>query len=60
MIKDLKKIATNLLTVICFNNEFSDYLFELQTLFYLVVHTYHETLHTLNHSESEIKVLSIN
>ena len=48
-----------LLTVICFNNEFGDYLFQLQVLFYLVVQAYHEILDTLNHSESEIKFLSI-
>ena len=55
MIKDLKKRATNLVTIICFNNEFSDYLFQLWILFYLVVQAYHETLHTINHSESEVK-----
>ena len=49
-----------LLTIKFFDNEFSDFLFQLQILFYLMVHTYRETFHTLNHSESEIKFLSIN
>ena len=57
----LKKIDTHmLLTIKFFDNEFSDFLFQLQILFYLMVHTYRETFHTLNHSESEIKFLSIN
>ena len=56
----LKKIATHvLLTVIFFNNEFSDFQFQLQILFYLMVQPCHETFHTLNHSESEIKFSSI-
>ena len=48
-----------LLTVRFFNNEFSDFLFQLQILFFLMVQTYHETFYTFNHSESEIKFLSI-
>ena len=49
-----------LLTVKLFNNEFYDFLFQLFILFYLMVQTYNETFHTLNHSESEIKFLNIN
>ena len=49
-----------LLTVEYFNNEFSDKIFQLKILFYLMVQAYHETFHTLNHSDSEMKFLSIN
>ena len=42
-------------------NEVPDFSFQIYILFYLLVQTYRETRHTLNHSESEIiKVLSIN
>ena len=41
-----------LLTV---NNQFSGFQFQLQDLFYLLVQASHETLHTLSHSQSEIK-----
>ena len=58
MKKDLKKIDTNF-TANYSNNEFSNYPFQLQILFYLVVQKYHETFHTLNDSESEVKFLSI-
>ena len=44
----------------CFNNEFSDFLFHLDILFYFIGQTYHETFHILNHSESKIKFSSIN
>ena len=51
----LRWVLQTLLIVKCFNNEFSDFLFELQISFYLTVPNYYETLHNLNHPESEIK-----
>ena len=60
IIKYLKKLLQMLLTVICLNNEFSDYLLQLRILFYLVVQAYHKTLHSLNHSKPKIKFLNIN
>ena len=55
-----KKLLQMLLTVKYFHYELSDSLFQLYILFYLMVQEYHETMHTLNHSESEIKLLSTN
>ena len=49
-----------LLTFKCFNNEFSDFQFQLYILVYLMVQTYHETRHNSNHFEFEIKFLGIN
>ena len=49
-----------LLTVKYFHYELSDSLFQLYILFYLMVQEYNETMHTLNHSESEIKLLITN
>ena len=57
----LKENATHMLFFVkCFNNEFSDILFQPQILLYLMVQTYNVTFHILNHTESEIKFLSIN
>ena len=49
----LKKLLHTLFTVKCFNNQFFGFMFQRPNL--LLLQTYHETLHTLNHSEAEIK-----
>ena len=48
-----KKTRYSLLSVLIIS--FLAFYFQLQILFYLLVQTYHEILHTSNHSESEIK-----
>ena len=50
-----------LLTVKCFNNKCFDFIFQLffKILLYLMIQTYHETIHILNNSEFKIKFLSI-
>ena len=52
---------TYLLWKNCYTRSWSVFWFsQLHILFHLMVHTNHETFHTLNHSESEIKFWSIN
>ena len=48
-----KKLLHTLFTFKCFNNQFFGFMFQPPNL--LLLQTYHETLHTLNHSEAEIK-----
>ena len=48
-----KKLLHTLFTFKCFNNQFFGFMFQPPNL--LLLQTYHETLHTLNHSKAEIK-----
>ena len=50
-----KKSLDTLLTLSVLIISFMAFYFQLQILPYLLVQTYHEILHTSNHSESEIK-----
>ena len=42
-----KKLLHTLLTIKCFNNEFSNFLSQVWILLYLTVQTYHSKLHAL-------------
>lgn len=51
--------AVLLLIIKFFNNDISDEIFQFQIFFYLVGWAYHEKRLTLNHSDAEVKFLSI-